>query len=424
MTPPAARRGPSSSARIAFVALLSCLACVARADLSRSFPAHSGARYAFRSPLGSAAVTISIVESSASRVVVDGDIAFNDEETDVARLNGTASFTEMRGGKSYRIELANRGGTIERRFFVDNKEKPQDADSRAWMATVIPRVIRETAIDVPARVKRLRARGGVDLVLAEIGRIESDYARGIYVRELVASGPLTKAETSRALDAAARIGSDYEKRNTLAAVALNEPLDAAMQKRLFDAAATIGSDHERAELLVAMVPKLADDAAARGAWLHAATGVGSDYEHRRVLTTLLDSGKVDDASLGAVLDAAGSIGSDYERRSLLVDVAERTHDADQLAPMYVRAASEIGSDYERREALVALMRASGFGKVGARAVLDSIRRGGSDYERRETLVSLAHVMPRDAELVAKYRGVAKDLSESERQEAERALGNG
>ena len=60
-----------TKARAALVAFMLCLAAVARADLSRSFPAHSGARYAFRSPLGSAAVTISIVESSASRVVIE-----------------------------------------------------------------------------------------------------------------------------------------------------------------------------------------------------------------------------------------------------------------------------------------------------------------------------------------------------------------
>jgi len=57
--------------RSAIVALLLCLSAVVRADLSRSFPARSGARYAFHSPLGNAAVTLSIVESSGNRVVVE-----------------------------------------------------------------------------------------------------------------------------------------------------------------------------------------------------------------------------------------------------------------------------------------------------------------------------------------------------------------
>jgi len=101
--------------------------------------------------------------------------------------------------------------------------------------------------------------------------------------------------------------------------------------------------------------------------------------------------------------------------------AWEANDADTLAPQYANAAHGIGSDYDRREALVALIRAPGFGKAGASAVLDALAGIGSDYDCREVLVTLARVMPKDATLIEKYRGVARHLSDHERGEAERAL---
>jgi hypothetical protein len=100
---------------------------------------------------------------------------------------------------------------------------------------------------------------------------------------------------------------------------------------------------------------------------------------------------------------------------------QRTHDAETLAPAYATAAGKIGSDYERREALVSLIRAPGFGKVGARSVLDALAHASAGYDCREGLVALARVMPNDADLIARYREVARRLPDYDRGEAERAL---
>jgi beta-lactamase regulating signal transducer with metallopeptidase domain len=356
-------------------------------------------------------------------VKIDGKVTFNDNEDDVASLgnDGTASFSETRLGKTQRIEIASRGGKLERRYFVDDKEQPVDAETRKWMAALIPTVIRETAIDAEGRVRRIRAKGGADAVLDEIGRIDSGYARGVYLRYLTAGGKLTSAQMTRALGLVDGIDSDYEKRNALAALASAQPLDAAQQMLVLAQANKIGSDYERAELLVGMLPHLAPAADVHAAWLKAAAGIDSDYEHRRALSAMLDAGNADQATLTAVVAAADTIGSDYERRTLLTSAVQRTHDADELSAAYAVAAAKIGSDYERREALVALIHAPGFGKTGARAVLDALSGIGSDYDCREVLVALARVMPNDADLIARYRAVAGHLSDYERGEAERAL---
>jgi len=356
-------------------------------------------------------------------VKIDGKITFTDAEDDIATLSsgGSAAFSEKHDGRTQRVEIANRGGKLERRYFVDDKEQPFDATAHAWMSTLIPTVIRETAIDADGRVKRIRAKGGANAVLDEIARIDSGYARGVYLKALAASGKLSSDEMTRALKLVDGIDSDYEKRNALVALGALQPLDASQQKLVLAQAEKIGGDYERAELLIGLLPHLAKDTDVRAAWLEAALGIKSDYEHRRALTAMLAAGVDDEKTLQTVVDAAEAIGSDYERRELLVAAVQRTHDAEALAPAYATAAGKIGSDYERREALLSLIRAPGFGKVGARSVLDVLAQASAGYDCREVLVALARVMPNDADLIEKYRAVARRLPDYDRGEAERAL---
>ncbi|HEY0180167.1 MAG TPA: M56 family metallopeptidase [Dokdonella sp.] len=356
-------------------------------------------------------------------VKVEGKIAFTDRDDDVASLDagGRASFAETTAGTQRRVEYAERGGHLERRYFVDGHEHPLDADAQAWLAGLIPRVVRETAIGAEARVKRLYAHGGAAAVLDDIARIDSDYARAVYLKQLVATAKLQPAEVTRALELVDGIRSDYERRGALAAIAAAAPLDARQQKLVLAQAEKIGSDYERAQLLVDMLPALAHDVELRRAWLHAAAGIRSDYEHRRALTALLDAGGLDEATLVEIVAAARSIGSDYERRTLLVAALRSIGDGERIAGTYGAAVAGIASDYERREALLALMQAPNFGVHGSRAVLEAADRIGSDYECREVLVALARVMPADAELIAHYRAIAGRLSDYDRGEAERAL---
>jgi len=356
-------------------------------------------------------------------VQIKGEIAFTDSDDDVASLSdgGSASFAETKDGVERRVQYRSQGGKIERRCFVNDDERPADAAQEAWIKAFLPAVIRDSAIGAEARVKRIYAKGGTGAVLDEVGRIDGDYARGVYLKQLFSTAKLSPAEVTRAIGLIDAIDSDYERRNVLAALAAAAPLDAQQQKLVIAQAEKIGSDYERAELLTSMVPQLASQPDVREAWLHAAAKLGSDYEHRRTLTALLDNTQLDDKMLGEVITSADSIGSDYERRELLVSALRRVGDSERVAPMYAKAVGGIGSDYERREALLALIRAPKFGAGASNAVLDAAGSIGSDYECREVLIALARVMPNDAGLITRYRKVAGKLSDSERGAAERAL---
>lgn len=356
-------------------------------------------------------------------VKIKGKLAFNEREDDIASLSegGSASFAETTQGSERRVTYAMRDGKLEQRYFVDDREQPFDAAGRAWIAALMPNIIRDTAIGAEARVKRIHAGGGANAVLDEIGRIQSGYARRIYLEQLFALGKLAPAEVTRALKAIDGLDSDYERRNALTALAAIAPFDDAQQKLVLGQIDKVGSDYERTELLTGMLPKLASKPELRAAWLAAVEGIGSDYERRRALSALLEVKPIDDATLDEVIKASSAIGSDYERRELLISAVRRVGDSERIATAYAEAVDSIGSDYERREAALALLRAPNFGKLGARGVLDVAERIGSDHECREVLVALARVMPKDADLVARYREIAQRLSDSDRGAVERAL---
>ncbi len=369
-------------------------------------------------------ITMELAEGShVLRSDVRGAIAFTAAEDDVASLadGATATFSETRDGTIRSVEYTGRDGKLERRYTVDGDEHAFDAQARAWLRGFIPAMIREGALDAEARVARIRARGGADAVLDEIARIQSGYARGIYLRHLAAGGTLAPAQVTRALQMVDGIDSDHERRNALAALAAAQPLDPAQQRLLLAQAMKIGSDYERTELLLAMLPRLAPDASLRTAWLAATAGIDSAYEHRRALAALLDHVQLADADLAQVIAAAGTIDSDYERRQLLVQAAGQVGNADGIAASYVDGVGGLDSDYEKREALLALARASGFGRVAAGAALEAAGRIDSDYECSQVLLAVAATMPPDAGLIARYRAVARRLSDTERGAAERAL---
>lgn len=353
----------------------------------------------------------------------NGRVQFNAEETDVTALPDGADLkiSETVSGAKREIRFESSGGAVTRTYRVDGSERVLDADGRAWVAAVLPRVLRESGAQVEARSRRLLARGGVDALLAEIDLIQSDHARAAYLGVLFGQAALSPEQRRRALALTAAIGSDYEKRNVLQGALERDALPADLQVPLLQAATGIGSDYERAELLTSAAQRVALRSEALDAWSEAVRGIGSDYERRRVIESLLAHGPASPAVLVRALDDADGIGSDFEKRAVLEAVAARRSDSAEVRAAYLRLAAGIGSDFERRQALLPLLDGSAVDAVTAGGVLAAVATMGSDFEARQVLVGLARVMPADAALIARYRDVARGLGEYERGQAERAL---
>lgn len=352
-----------------------------------------------------------------------GKVQFDAEDA-VASVapGGKVVLQETAGGVTRKVEYTGGDAGLQVRYWRDGTEQAPDADAKAWIARTVPQLLRESAVNVEARVARLHQRGGARAVLADVALIQSDYSRGRHLAELLKNHSLDAAELDLALAQVDKIGSDYERRQVLSATLQSQRLGTPQLAKVFESTAGIGSDYERAELLVQTADRVGADAQLREAWLKAAQGIGSDYEHRRSLEALVGHSKGDDAALLQILEQGGEIGSDYEQRELLSEIAGKAANVDTLAPHYAKVAGRIGSDFERREALVALVRGGELGRDGALAVLDAAAGIGSDFECREVLVELARKLPDDAAVRQKYLDVAGKLSDFERTQAEKAAG--
>lgn len=382
-----------------------------RHDLSITIR-HKGQTHAIRSDIPGTGDTL--------RVLIDGDVAFNDAESDVATLGSGAVFEiqQTHAGVSRSLRMTPGKAGAMREYKVDDKAHPFDAAAQAWLAATIPQIYRLSALDAEARAKRILARGGADALLAEIALLQGDYVRAEYLGQFFAQGDPDDAQTAKALTLMRAIRSDFEKRRALG-IALSRPVPSPQQVVLLSIAAEIDSDFERAEWLIDAAAKLPVDGGNADGWSRALHGLESDFERKRALTAVIEDGQPRAAALALALRTMRGMSSDFERRSVL----EAAADADVPLPDadYLAVVDAMSSDFERREALAALIRGDVPSAERSRAILRSVRAMSSDFERGEVLNALAAAMPNDPALIEDYRAVTRAMSEYERGQAEKAL---
>jgi len=322
-----------------------------------------------------------------------GTIAISDDDREVTHISPDGYLTISDSGwfgTGHAVELRGRSdGSIERKFRESGVDKPYEPAGRAWFADVFPMILRRSGIAAEARVSRILRQSGPNGVLAEIGRLESDYVRRVYFETFFSQGRPTGSVLALALDQAGReISSDYELAELLihasaAALAdnvarstffnaatsvssdyelrrvLTNATSAALDPRsltdALTAAQSIRSDYEAAELLISISNKQTLDGAARRAFFDAVQSVSSDYECRRVLSAVVERSLSSDM-LTEVLKSSTELSSDYEQATLLVLIADRHRLEGGLRDAYLSAAYGISSEHEKNRVMAALLR--------------------------------------------------------------------
>lgn len=362
------------------------------------------------------------VPGGKMRVKIDGEIAFTPKEDDVASLSRKAVFEEHRADRVYRIVFESSRGSVSRTYTVDGNPHEFDAEGKRWLAGAIPAMLRETGFDAEARSKRIFAAGGANAVLDEVDLMHSDYARRNYIAVLAGLGKLDDKQALRALAATGRINSDFERRTAYVALIEHQTLNSGAQAKLLQGAAGIHSDFELRTVLVALAPKLATDDAVTQAWLGAMQEVHSDFEARTAVVALAEADGGPAHKVDLALQSTQNIHSPFERRTALAEIARNmAHPGDAQVAAYAASAGRIDSDFERRVAITELADKATLGKAGCLALLGAIDGMGSDFEIRNALIAIARQVPKDEEVVSRYRRIAHKLGDFERVQAEKAL---
>ncbi|PYT06463.1 MAG: hypothetical protein DMF60_09330, partial [Acidobacteria bacterium] len=280
-----------------------------------------------------------------------GQIEFADDDSDVKSVSpgGSLTIEERKGWTTRKYEVT----TTERRYWVNGAPKSLDNEARAWIAEVLPQIIRESAVGADARVKRILKQHGPNGVLDEIGKIASDHAKRIYFAELFSNGPLSADALQRA---SRQIGRD------------------------------MASDGEKGRLLIDIAPAFLKESSARGEFFHAVNTMASDGEHRRVLFAVLEKDGASRDTLVLVLNSAARMASDGEKGRVLSLAADAPAFNDSVSADFLHAVNTMASDGEHGRVLMALMRKDKLGRDTLVMILKSAARMASDGEKGRVLI--------------------------------------
>ena len=330
------------------------------------------------------------------RVVIDGRVTFNDDETDIASMARGASIEieeRVDGGARRMFSAVSRADAFERSYTVNDRPATFDADARAWLASMIRTVIREGGFGARERVARIRREGGVPAVLAEIERIHSTGARRRYYEALLDQGEiddrdlasivkrvgpqlagssgdlsavLTKLPAARLSSDAyddlersiQRIGSDGDKARVLMALttARAEPRMYALALR---AARGISSDGDKSRVLIDAAPRVfaLGDQSMIADYFRAAQTISSDGDKSRVLMRAIDGGRGNEKTTSTLITLARSIASDGDKSRVLKRIADAgLITSEGLRAAYVDAVRTISSDGDYRRAMERVVR--------------------------------------------------------------------
>jgi beta-lactamase regulating signal transducer with metallopeptidase domain len=258
-------------------------------------------------------------------VTYSGEFEFTDDDTDVRQMSagGSLKISDGRWLGRHSVEIMERGGALEHRYFVNGSQRPYEPEGRVWLRDNLPKFVRNTGVGAEARVARFLKNGGPSAVMSEISRIDSTYVKGIYYKQLFAQATLTPEQYRQTMTQASR-----ELRS---------------------------SSYELAQMLIAVADHLPNDEASRAAYFQAAGAIDSDYELRRVYSTMLKRGPVSPSILAGILANVRSIDSDYELSELLRQIVAQQPLDDRNRAAFFAAVSTIDSAYERHRVLNAVV---------------------------------------------------------------------
>jgi hypothetical protein len=374
-----------------------------------------------------------------------GDITFKPDLSDVESLSD-GGYLSIRTWSLFiprTIEIRSEGGRLTHRYYVAGLSRPYDNEARRWLASELSTtLVRKVGLGAESRTRQILAAGGVPAVLEEIHRLEGDYVRSRYFRELFRSPQLASTSLARALALAASvIDSDFELSRTLRAAAPAAALDSQTVQAYVNAANDIHSDFERRRALVTL---LQVDGAAAGTGdvvLQSAARMGSDFEKGRVLRSALETPTLDRAE--ALVPALRTMSSDFEKRRVISAVMARADLSAEARKGLLAGAADIDSDFECATALIAF--ANKFGTDAAtadaffaalrtidsafetkrvltavvkktplapevsRGVFDTVRRMSSDFERAQVLLTMVGVQSLDATARSGFIAAAESL---------------
>ena len=163
----------------AFPIIAGCFAALVVIMAWEAAESHAGYSWTSDTDSETGAVHKIRIRDGRWRLAVDlrGDIEMTADERGIERI-GPGAYLEIEERKRRfrrRLEATpGADGRPEMAWFVDRQRSQFDAEGRAWLAGMVPKIYRATGLDAEGRVGRLLAAAGIAGVVEEIAKIRGD----------------------------------------------------------------------------------------------------------------------------------------------------------------------------------------------------------------------------------------------------------
>lgn len=244
----------------------------------------------------------------------EGQIGFGVDGTSIERLaeGGYLDATTNIHGAITRFSARRTpDGTVAYQLTTND---PRPVAANVWLAEFLIGVDRTTAFDVDRRFPVLVQSGGAPLVLSEIERMYSPYAKYVYARRLIQSATLDPMSLRRVAAVVHSLNTDYMAGQLVTAIADRYPLsDPVVRDALLETALTMSASHTWAQSLVSIMTKSALSHDQTLAVLESVKKMDVDFEKTRVLVAVASSQQLDGDARAAFTAAAQSVRQSYQR---------------------------------------------------------------------------------------------------------------
>ena len=363
----------------------------------------------------------------------NGSFEFTDDDTDVRQMSpgGRLRISDgqwqgmvgrMLATPGHLVEITEHNGQIAHRYFVNGSERPFEPEGRTWLRQNLPKFVRNTGIDAPARVARLLKSGGVSAVLAEIDRVDGNYARGIYYRELFKQATLSPDQYRQVLvQASAEMkGSNYELSQLLISLIDRLPNDESSRAAYFTAASSLTGAYETGRVYSAMLKKGSASPQVVGGILDHLRTLHSDYEVSQLLLQIIAQQPLDGRNAASLLDVVAGMRGDYERGLVLRAFLKQNSIEGSLRAPFFRAVESVRGAYERSQILLAVVGRTDASRDTLKQAIQASRGMGA-YETSQVLLAVAKAQPITGDLRDAYIDAAERLGAYEQGQVMTAL---
>lgn len=336
---------------------------------------------------------------------VKGEVSFTDDEKSVERLEPGAKISFKKNNDNLEVASGDNGLPIYT-FNGIIKTNLESAD-KTLIAQCVQLMI-DSGVGAKERVARLYSKGGFPLVLKEVDRLNTDYAKYIYLNYLGGNHSLSDNEMLSFLNKIdTLLTSDYYRAELLNGIQENYLKKEVTANAYLQNVKDIKSDYYQYTTLNKLLNSpLAENQLDRV--LAIVASMKSDYYESEILKMLLKGNAISDKRFSQFMNATANIKSDYYKSEIISSLLSNESTKDRYSKT-IDAMQNIESNFYKASILKKLINADVKDEKEWSKLISYTAKINSDYEKSEVLIKITSKMPTSETLKNQFAEVAKSI---------------